>query len=125
MKTLKELFGGATPGAPASVKSAQSLIHTAVLPLPSHKQLLKEHGLRRGMWVVLDESKVGIITDLLPNGKNEDPRPLVRIAIVDELGLTIGMTEVLPRQLRQAAWKDIPEARRPEREAAAIRGYRV
>lgn len=125
MSLISKLFGGATPGKAAEPKVKQSLVVAATVPIPAHKQALAFYGLRRGMWVVVDDSYVGITTDFLPNGKNEDGRPLIRVVRVDELGLNLSQDDIEPSRLRQAAWEDIPEARRPTKDAAADRGYRT
>lgn len=126
MKFLKDLFNGATPGKAAVAKSApQTLVHVAKLPSGIDKRALALLGLRRGMWVVVDETAVAIVTDFLPNGLNEDTQPLVRVMYTDELGVNLTADAVPPARVRQAAWKDIPEARRPIKDAAANKGYRV
>lgn len=126
MSFLKNLFNGATPGKQAQAAAVpQSLIVTAQLPRGQDRRALALMGLRRGMWIVVDEYKVAILTDFLPDGENEDTQPLVRVRYTDELGCNLNVEAVAPSRCRQAAWKDIPEARRPHEDAAANKGYRV
>jgi hypothetical protein len=128
MKTLnfRTLFGGKTVGKPALVHGeVRSIQIVPTLPKKDEKNALAFIGLRPGMWVVVDERDVGILTNFYPLGINENPDPQLRIQMVDELGLNLIILFAIPTRVRQAAWKDIPEARRPEKVAADNLGYRT
>ena len=73
-----------------------------------------ERKVSRGMWVVTDDNRLGILTDLAP---------LAGVDLVSASGETT-LSIVVPFQsLRQAMLEEIPEARRPEPEVGARMGY--
>lgn len=70
--------------------------------------------LRRGMWAV-DGGDVGIIADIMEDGSAE-------FHVVDGDGITVGVRQATAK-VRQAKFKEIPEARRPDVKIAARFGY--
>lgn len=72
--------------------------------------------LRKGMWVVLDDDRVGILVSFLDFGTSE-------VHLVNGEGETILVVQKPTSELRQAAFTDIPESRRPALNVARQLGY--
>ena len=70
--------------------------------------------LRKGMWVK-HGAQVGIVADLRDAS--------VLFHVTDETGITSSETVVNADEVSQAAFADIPGARRPEPDAARALGY--
>lgn len=69
---------------------------------------------KRGMWVVTDDGRVGILTGIAP---------LCGVDLVDEAGETTLAVQVPFESLRQATLAEIPEPRRPDPADGAPLGY--
>lgn len=89
---------------------------------PESRQILKHFRLRRGMWVTC-RGAVGILHEVAPQSSLVAD-VMGEVHLVDSLGLTIEKIIVPLNSLNQAAWDQIPEPRRPTREAGLMRGYR-
>ncbi len=70
--------------------------------------------IKTGMWVMTDDHRVGILTDI---------GPVAGVDLVDEDGETTLAVQVPFASLRQATLGQIPAARRPAPEVGASLGY--
>lgn len=77
-----------------------------------------EAGLIRNSRWVMYEGKVGIVTDMKEDGS-------AIFNAVDEEGVTFLKVPVAFTDLVQATWEQMPESRRPSKEAAAELGYAI
>ncbi len=71
---------------------------------------------RKGMWVVNEQGKVGVLVDFLDFGNAE-------VHYTNESGETILVIQLPVSTLKQAAFTDIPAPRRPSLEVARAKGY--
>lgn len=84
--------------------------------------------LRKGMWVV-HRGRIAILNDfktveLAPaDGSDPVPTEMGDVHYVGATGETLEVALVDPRELAQAAFLDIPEARRPTEAVARKFGY--
>lgn len=89
--------------------------------IPSKRPIIyatPEAGLiKHGRWVMY-KNKIGIVTDLKEDGN-------ATFNAVSEEGITYLQIKVPFTELVQATWKQIPELRRPSKEAAAELGYAI
>lgn len=83
--------------------------------LPSSKPL-KIGSIKSNRWVMYG-GVVGIVTDM-----TEDSATATFNAVGDD-GVTVASTSVDPFELIEATWEQIPEIRRPTKEAAYNLGY--
>lgn len=70
--------------------------------------------LRKGMWVRLAD-RIGIIANLGADG--------AEVHLVDAEGVTETVVMIVESSIAQAAYDDIPAARRPSADVAAALGY--
>lgn len=78
---------------------------------------------RNGMWVTLADDRVGILTDIYVSA---DPGPTVALAnvmLTQDDGTNLLQVQVPVDTLRQATRLEIPQARRPAKDAARRMGY--
>jgi len=109
----------------AMPREQQQLVVTPQLPSRRVDHLMESAGIRRGMWVV-STNHVGIALGLLPFGiAGKTDEPLVEVQFVDQLGLNLNRAFEPLVGIRQAAYEDIPEPRRPEKDLARKLGYRT
>lgn len=72
--------------------------------------------LRKGMWVINTDGKVGILVDFLDFGTAE-------VHYTNDSGETILVAQVSVDKLKQAEFLNIPAPRRPSLEVARAKGY--
>lgn len=77
---------------------------------------MKNQRLRKGMWVVNQTGKVGILVEFLDFATAE-------VHYTDDQGETILVAQTPVSELKQATFMDIPAPRRPSLDIARSKGY--
>lgn len=96
--------------------AAQVVQHVVQAELPASRRLLKALGVRPGMWVHVADKGVGIVTDGHYDGTLD-------VMLTDLGGFNLEKVTVMADSVVQAAYRQIPELRRPASAAAEAMGY--